>query len=352
MTEEPVIVAWGSRTPLGLRAAPSAAAVRAHMSAVRAHPYFVDLAGDAVPAAFDRALDPTLCGGPRMLQLALPALKECIASAADAGRQRRVALFLALPALRPGFSRDDTDALVGALVRASGDFVTFSSVTTACEGHAGGLSLMASARAALARQTADACVVGGVESYMHPDTIEWLLGHRQLVSSESRSGFVPGEGAAFCVLCPEPTRRSVAPCARLAATAVGSESRLIKTNDVCLGDGLSDVLLRALSQTRSSARLVDSIICDVNGERYRGEEWGFACLRVAEYLTDPTAYLGPADCWGDMGAASGPLFVVLACESAARAYAPGPSVLLWAGSESGLRAAVTLELRLQPERQA
>ena len=187
----------------------------------------------------------------------------------------------------------------------------------------------------------EACLVGGVDSYFHPDTMEWLDANRQLVGTVSRSGFVPGEGAGFCLLM---TERA---CARLGlkalvsvrAVAVGKETKLIKTSDMCLGEGLSAMVRDAVSALRPPAERINQIICDINGERYRGEEWGFVCLRLSQYFDDPTAYLSPAECWGDMGAASGPLFAMLVCQAVARGYAKGPRTLLWASSEGGERGA-------------
>ena len=66
---------------------------------------------------------------------------------------------------------------------------------------------------------------------------------------------------------------------------------------------------------------INDIYCDINGERYRSEEWGFVCLRLSQYFDNPTAYRSPAECWGDMGAASGPLFAMLACRPS-RAVTP------------------------------
>ena len=75
----------------------------------------------------------------------------------------------------------------------------------------------------------------------------------------------------------------------------------------------------------------------------RGEEWGFVCLRLPSLFDDPTGYHSPADSWGDMGAASIPLFGMLACEAALRGSARGPRTMIWASSERGLRGAVLLE---------
>jgi 3-oxoacyl-[acyl-carrier-protein] synthase I len=64
---------------------------------------------------------------------------------------------------------------------------------------------------------------------------------------------------------------------------------------------------------------------------------------LGEYFDDPTAYLSPAECWGDVGAASGPLFAMLACQAVMRSYAKGPRTLLWTSSEGGQRAVALLE---------
>ena len=44
-----------------------------------------------------------------------------------------------------------------------------------------------------------------------------------------------------------------------------------------------------------------------------------------------------------MGAASGPLFAMLACQAFARGYSNGPRTMLWASSEGGRRGAAVLE---------
>ena len=52
-----------------------------------------------------------------------------------------------------------------------------------------------------------------------------------------------------------------------------------------------------------------------------------------------------------MGAASGPLFAMLACQAAARGYAKGKRTLLWSGSESGLRSAAVLGFDISAKKQ-
>ena len=127
----------------------------------------------------------------------------------------------------------------------------------------------------------------------------------------------------------------------LIAASSAVEANPIKTETVCIGQGLSEAFQRSLSWLPEESR-VNQIICDMNGEPYRANEYGFAMLRTADSFADDADFLTPADCWGDIGAASGPLFTVLAGFAARKRYSAGPCTLLWASSERGLRATALL----------
>jgi 3-oxoacyl-[acyl-carrier-protein] synthase-1 len=340
----PCIAAVGARTPLGLRAAPAAAALRAGISALREHPFMIDRLGDPMPAALDARLDPALMGTPRLLALAESALREACGPLDGApGGVRRLPLYLALPELRPGFT--DAEAVASGLGRLPDLPVRVAELKVSTDGHAAGLLALAAALDTIREGEADACLVGGVDSYFHPDTMDWLDQNRQLAGADGRSAFIPGEGAAFLLVASEAAclRMGVEPRVRVAAAAVGRETKLIKTEDICLGEGLT-ATVQAAAAALASPDTINDVICDINGERYRGEEWGFVCLRASQWFDDPTGYRAPADAWGDVGAASGPLFAMLAFQAAARGYARGPRTLLWASSEAGLRGAALLEV--------
>jgi 3-oxoacyl-[acyl-carrier-protein] synthase-1 len=80
----------------------------------------------------------------------------------------------------------------------------------------------------------------------------------------------------------------------------------------------------------------------MNGEPYRADEYGFTVTRTRERFEAASEFVAPADCWGDVGAASGPLLAVLAVVAHAKRYARGGASLLWASSDSGERAAALL----------
>jgi len=340
------IVATGARTPIGLHSASSAAAYRAAISGMGEHPFMIDQVGDPMPGALDARLDPSMMGPSRLLAMAETALREACSILGDARvPQGRLPVYLGLPEIRPGFTRQDAETVRSGLMRLENLPMGISEVHVFTEGHAAGLSALAAADEQIKNGVVEICLVGGVDSYFHPDTMEWLDENRQLAGAVSRSGFVPGEGAGFCLLMSEQSRARLGliSLARVVTVAVGRETKLIKTSDICLGVGLTAIVQNAVSALATASEKINTVICDINGERYRGEEWGFVCLRLSQHFDDPTAYWSPADCWGDVGAASGPLFATLACQGSARGYANGPRSLLWASSEGGVRGVALLD---------
>lgn len=348
MVTRPVHVAGvGARTPVGFEAASSAAAVRAGLTAAKRHPCLVDVRGDMMPAALDAALQPHLLGAPRQLAMLEPALREAAAPLRVArDRPLRTALLIGLPEMRPGQSERDVAAVLDG-VRSLDLPGRARDIDVFPLGHAAGLIAVAKGASAIASGALDACVVGGVDSYLHPLTMEWLDANRQLIGSVSRSGFVPGEGAGACLLVSDELKEALDCVAllRVRGVAVGRETALIKTQDMCFGVGLASTVREAVRGLRLPEERIGYTICDQNGERYRGEEWGFMCLRSDGCFDDPTNYLAPSECWGDVGAASGPLFVMLAWQAHARGYAPAAITAVCTGSEGGQRAVVVLDAR-------
>jgi 3-oxoacyl-[acyl-carrier-protein] synthase-1 len=344
------VAAVGARTPLGFEAGASAAAVRAGLSAAKRHPYLVDLQGDMMPAALDEGLDPGLVGAPRLLALLESALYEAAAPLAQgADRRLRTALRVGLPEMRPGQTEREVSAVLEG-VRALDLPGRPEDIHVYPLGHAAGLIAFAEGARLIASGAFDACLIAGVDSYFHPFTMEWLDANRQLVGKASRSGFIPGEGAGACLLLSDDARKGLelpAPL-RVRGIAVGHETALIKTQDMCLGVGLTSTVREAVRELRLPGERIGHAMCDQNGERYRGEEWGFMCLRAGDCFEDPTDYLAPADCWGDVGAASGPLFVMLAWQAHARGYAHAAITAVCASSEGGQRAVVVLEAGTTP----
>jgi 3-oxoacyl-[acyl-carrier-protein] synthase I len=345
MTNPAYVVATGARTALGMNAASCAAAVRAGISAAADHPFMINLAANPVVGALDSVLDPELMGARRLVALVESALMEASTPLAGIPLRLRVPVYLGLPSIRPGFAAIDIGAVRDGILQIDRLPFELSDTEMFCEGHAAGLAVIAMAARRIESGTLDICFAGGADSYFDPDTLDWLDESDQLAGTDSRSFFVPGEGAGLCLLASWPILQKLGlnPIARIRARAIGREPCLIKTSDICLGEGLTSVVRNASEQLGGQTGKINDVICDINGERYRSEEWGFVCLRLARYFDDPISYRSPADCWGDVGAASGPLFAMLACEAASRGYEKGPRTMAWGSSENGLRCAVIFD---------
>ena len=345
MAETVHIVALGARTPVGLTAEMSAAAVRAGISRIVLHPFMADWENQNVRGALDGAFDPGVFGVQRLLAMAKGALLEVTAKLPEAlFAELAPQVLCALPELRPGYDATEEPLFVSELQSAQAQAGRPVQVKLAARGHAGGLEALARACADIRAGRAEVIVAGGVDSYFDFDTLDWLQEHRQLQNEETRGGFFPGEAAGFVALAGERTlrKRKLQSLGIVRSSGIASESKLIKTDAINTGEGLAKALSDALSGLGPNPEGAHDVYCDLNGERYRSEEWGFALLRV------PSAMLGrdhvaPVDAWGDVGAASGPLGCVLAVQAWARGYAHGKRALVWAGSEAGARAAVFLD---------
>lgn len=338
------ILAAGARTPVGLTAESTAAAVRAAISRHGLHPFMVDAQGDEVRAAVDARLDPKVLGWRRMAAFVRSACAEVLAKLfREVPLGGTVPLVLALPETRPGFSEADARELVAAL-RDLGAGQSPVQIELAHRGHAGGLHAVELALQKIARRETELCLVGGADSYLDARAIDWLQANRQLAAADVRSGFTPGEGAGVIALGSDDSRRRLRLPSLGLLRGIGTavETKLIKTDAINLGQGLCQAMLKATRELKPPAEVVDAVYCDINGERYRNEEWGFALLRGQQVL-GTGQYVAPVDCWGDVGAATGPLLCNLAVQSWARQYALGPRALIWAGSEAGLRGAAVLQ---------
>ncbi|CAH2396620.1 beta-ketoacyl synthase N-terminal-like domain-containing protein [Mesorhizobium escarrei] len=344
-SETIVVVGVGARTPLGFDAATSAAAVRAGISGIQEHPFMIDRFGELMKVARDTGIEVTLGGPARADEIAMSPALDALKPLLTSGNVAEVSLLLATGEARPG-QRDGFAAQVHAgLRRKLSDQVSFTGGGSTAGGHAGGLVAIHHACKSLREGRTKLCLAGGVDTYMEPETLEWLDENEQLHSEGNIYGFCPGEAAGFCLLATLGTARAygLTPLAQIVGTAVANEENRIKTHSVVLGEGLGTAFRSLFAHAPKDP--VDRIICDMNGERYRGTEYGFAAIRNPGRFRDAADFETPADCWGDVGAASGPLYVSLVIEAQARKYQKGPLSLIWASSENGARAAVLLGSR-------
>jgi 3-oxoacyl-[acyl-carrier-protein] synthase-1 len=335
----------GASTAVGRDALSSAAAVRAGIAGFARHPFVIDTMGEPVQVAIAPWLDADLTGAERLEALLYPALDQALEPLQSAAPGVRVALALALPGARPGIPLDLQANLRDALQRRY--MQPFAAIAAFPCGHAGGMLALDAAVRKISTGAFDACVVAGVDSYMEPETLEWLEECNQLHGAgllNNAWGFVPGEaGAALLLIGARLIDATGVPALALVnGVGIGQEANRIKTETVCIGEGLTDAFQRAI-RCLSDGQTISDIYCDMNGEPYRADEYGFACLRTKEYFEAASNFVAPASCWGDVAAASGPLCVELAAIAGFNGYANGRRALISVSSESGERAAAIVD---------
>jgi len=338
------IVAIGARTSVGHTAASSAAAIRAGISRCSEYP-FVTPDGTPLVAAADSRIDPMLEGRARLGPLLTTALAEVAQTLARGTPHHGPRhLLLALPEPRPGFSKRDAAGLVDIASTCLRQWDSAADIHIAGFGHAGALAALERAEQVIADDPNALCWIAGVDSYLHADTLLWLESERRCAQAGVRSGFIPGEGAGCLALVSAELRHRLRlpSLATVHGVKTAQELRLRGSEAGSFGVGMTRAVEGAAASLRLPDEGVDAVYTDINGERYRSEEWGFVAMRTSS-VWRTLQYEAPADRWGDVGAAFGPLAAILAVQSFQRNYARGPHAMVTAGSDGGLRGALLLQ---------
>ena len=274
-----VIVGVGARTPLGFDAASSAAAVRAGISAIQDHPYMIDRFGERMKVTRDIGVDAAVIGPDRAVEIAVSPALDALRPLQAARRATGIRSSSRL--VRPDRDRRRVSPhrLDAKLRSRLAQHVVLNGGGSTAGGHAGGLLAIYHACKTLRDGKAEFCLAGGVDTYLEPETLEWLDENEQLHSEGNIYGFCPGEAAGFCLMTMLTTARAygLQPLLEVVGASTASEENRIKTETVVLGEGLGAAFRFLFEDAPKDP--VGRIICDMNGERYRGNEYGFAVIR-------------------------------------------------------------------------
>jgi hypothetical protein len=130
---------------------------------------------------------------------------------------------------------------------------------------------------------APAMLVGAIDSFMHAELIDALALNSRLLCRTQPHGVIPSEAAALFRVCLPHLAAPEAPGGGIAAVWTGRETESIAEPKGILGRGLAKPFAAALAE-REPHRLM----IDLDGERWRSEELGFA-LAAAPPLPDDLA---------------------------------------------------------------
>ncbi|MBW2526391.1 MAG: hypothetical protein JRI23_19580 [Deltaproteobacteria bacterium] len=334
-SDRPWVVRVGARSPLGLTALQVAMCSRADKLEPRRAP-LLDKRQQLVGMVRARFLPDDRFGVERLVALGAPAL-------AEAGHRlgRPLPLSLALPDEdRPG-AVGDTVALVEQLAERSGVALDCSASTTVQTGHASfaealerGLDILEGG--------APAVVVGGLDSYYHPETVAWLDEASRLHGPGTEDGFIPGEGAGFALIersgLDEQARASLhrghppRPLALIRHVATAEDRAGAAPDSPSTAAVMTELVRQAAERAGEPVGWVQT---DLNGEGHRIREWSQVsqrCPSIADALQDRL----PAS-MGDVGAATGALALTVSCARFGTACAPAPTTLVALHSDGEAR---------------
>lgn len=337
---------WGAVSALGESARQTALLLRAGANNFQSSPY-VDPEGAPITVACAATLPFDLAGSERLSVLARMASEPVLASAAADLAGRRLAVALALP--ERWFDRSGVRGLGSegyAFAAAFRELVPVETRVVEVAGYAYGRAAGAAALRHLARLMqqgdADAGLLCGVDSGYDWPVLEALWHADRLIGKENLDGLIPGEGAACLLLAPPASTLGARAPARIAGIGLGRETQAARAETLSTGNGLTAALKQAAIPLRAARRRCGWWISDVTHELYGVKELQIAIARFGDVLGTGTELHTPARELGDLGAATVPLYIALACEAWCGGFAPDSTALCLAASDDGSRGAVLL----------
>ena len=330
----PCIIGFGARTPVGASAPATSAAVLAGISMFAEHPFMMDRHGDPMVIARDAFLPVDMSVVDRMVEMGTAAANEAVAALSS---DATVDVVVGLPAPRPGMD-DDLQERFADQFRAGLEWASpLTGIETICAGHASGLMGLHLACQRVLSESSQFVLVGGVDSYLAAETLEWLDGNELLHSPTNTWGFIPGEAAGFCLVCSQIAAERLGYHQPIQVVATSEAMEKKSDDEVCLGEGLTDAIRQVISALPESGK-IDFSICDINGVPERSDEFGFTMVRTSDSFVETSDFMSPADCWGDVGSASGELFLLLSAMRRIGERRPNHT-LVWTSSMNGHRSA-------------
>jgi 3-oxoacyl-[acyl-carrier-protein] synthase-1 len=202
------------------------------------------------------------------------------------------------------------------------------------------------AAARLAEDPSSVCIVGGIDSLLSLETLNWYETAERLKSGSvgRNHGLSPAEGVGFLVVetAASAQRESRGILAEVAGIGLATESDPFFSERPSRGQGLTEACRTALAASAIPLGEVGTVLCDLDGEFHRAKEWALAELRCFGNAGARTL-LHPADCLGSVGAASAALLISIAAVAFSRRWFTKP-VLVFCSDDAGECGAVVLTL--------
>ena len=337
-----------SNTPVGLNMAQSAAAIRAGLSGFVEFPFYMPITRE-----FDTGEDPIqvgshgLIGGfgtDRLFDLVFGPITTVVQESGLPRTEMSMgAVYFALPAedeviqrhkLRRNFLKQAANRLA---LPETGEFLGVQTGST------GVFILIERAMEKMRLGELKFCIIAAVDSYLLEGRLELYDKNWRLKTGRNPEGFIPGEAGAVILLeTEEYARQRQAPILmKLGGVSGGHEPNPVTGAKTSTGGGFTTAI-QSLAELQEDTRCWRWIMSDLNGERYKAQEWGVIVPRLNQYISESHQLSHMADSIGDAGSALAAVQIGCIAQAFERDYAPCGSALLLAGNDLGKRYAMTV----------
>lgn len=341
------LVSTGAITAIGGNSAMCAASVNAGVAGQKESGYFnkrnkpirmANIPDDALDP-LNEGLAPMVQGlsqsHTHMVRIASQALLECLATFTPTDP---VPVFMACPETIPTTNPRVHSGFINHLQIQSQANIDLQNSRLTFTGRPGGIEMIELAFKYLEATGRDFVLVGGVDSYKYcPQQLGVLDNEDRLLVEGAGDGFVPGEAGGFLLLASPAAAQEhdLTPTLHIAYPGSAQEPGHRYSPEPYRGDGLAAAFQKALAAI--PAARVEAIYTSMNGEAFASKELGVAMMRSQSRLSENTEIKHPADCFGDIGAAFGPVLLGLMsrtsqCSGLAYGSSDGPyraAVFAW-----------------------
>ena len=340
------ITAANSITAVGHDGPMTSASVRAGISRMFLSDHYLDTRGNPITIAPIRGIyDEDQDTVTRLSSLARRCLQEMLNQYVQRGAQRPSQIKLYLGAAceeRPG-PRYEKRA-VGPLLDVVGKWTSQTELQIIPKGNASMHFAIAQAASFINSNPDALCIIGGMDSLLRDSTLNWFE-HNGRLKSESfgrHQGLVAGEAVSFLALeHREHAEQSMRPVlAGLSGLGLAEEPIPRASNAPSRNSGLTDACHAALIGVKHKD--ISAVLGDLNGETSRAREWSMAEMRCFTDHHEVRKLWNPANCYGDIGVASGAVLINIALQGFVRGWLPSP-VLVFCSDDYGACGALVIE---------
>ena len=195
------------------------------------------------------------------------------------------------------------------------------------------------------------CIVSGVDTHLIKHTLDWLKGGSRLKSScyGKHNGLHASEAVSHLVVEDREhairARRRI--LARISSIGLAQEQQPRASDKTGIGAGLSEACQVALESLKG--KMPEVIFADLNGEDSRARELIMAIMRSFKKDQEKPPIWKPAECYGDIGAASGAVMASIVAWGFTRNWIPSPAMIV-CSDDYGPCGALILEKETETER--